>query len=667
MHKRAFYFRLALSNIRKNRKFYAPYILTGVGTAAMLYIMVYLTGHQDLNSLPGAASVKSFLYFGSVIIGIFAAIFLFYTNSFLMKQRKKEFGLYCVLGMEKRHLGLAQFHETLIVAFCSVLGGGACGILFSKLVLLLLCRIVHFQIPMGFTVSYTGIALVAVFFLAVYFVILLFNLIHIARVSPAELMRESRSGQKEPKTRWPFTVIGILALGGGYGIALTVQSPLSAIPLFFVAVLLVILGTYCLFISGSIAVLKLLRKNRGYYYQTKHFTGVSGMLYRMKQNAVGLANICILSTMVLVMVSTTVALNFGMEDILNTRYPADISVSYSAPGEGVVDAAVERIRALADEEGVTITSIRQNNSISILARETEDGFDAENTDYYINDSDIATLCFITTDEYERNTGDSVTLEENEALAYSKGYAIPETFSLMGQTITVRGAPDENPISGEMAAHIGRIYYLVVSPDTFRFLAGQKAPQSVIYVDVDAGDDAQIAFYASIVNELAETVTGNYVNENGETVPFEYSVMYGECRAEGAADFYSLYGGFLFLGLFLGLMFIMATILIIYYKQITEGYSDKERFRIMQQVGMSEREVKTSIHSQVLTVFFLPLLTAAIHVAFAFRIIVMLLAVLNLTNVSLFVWCTVGTFAVFTVLYAAVYAVTAREYYRIVHA
>jgi len=232
MNKRAFYFRLALQNIRKNRKFYAPYILTGVGTAAMLYIMAYLTGHRDLSSLPGSSSVRSFLYFGSVIIAIFTAIFLFYTNNFLMKQRKKEFGLYCVLGMEKRHLGLVQFHETLIVAFCSILAGIACGILFSKLVLLLLCQIVHFEIPMGFSVSFAGIAAVAAFFLAIYFVILLFNLIHIARVSPAELMREGRSGQKEPKTRWPFTVVGILALGGGYGIALTVQSPLSAIVLF---------------------------------------------------------------------------------------------------------------------------------------------------------------------------------------------------------------------------------------------------------------------------------------------------------------------------------------------------------------------------------------------------------------------------------------------------
>ncbi|NCB51035.1 MAG: ABC transporter permease [Clostridia bacterium] len=665
MNKRAFYFRLALSNIRKNRKFYAPYILTGVGTAAMLYIMAYLTSHRDLRQLPGSASVEAFLTFGSVIIGIFAAIFLFYTNSFLMKQRKKEFGLYCVLGMEKRHLGLVQFHETLIVAFLSVSAGVACGILFSKLVLLLLCRIVRFEIPMGFTVSGIGIAVVAAFFLAVYFIILLFNLIHIARVSPAELMRESRSGQREPKTKWPFTVLGLLSLGGGYGIALTVKSPLSAIFLFFIAVLLVIIGTYCLFTSGSIAVLKTLRRNKRYYYQTRHFTNVSGMLYRMKQNAVGLGNICILSTMVLVMVSTTVALNIGMEDILNTRYPADISVSYSDPGKGVVEAAAERIRSLADENDVSITSILQENSVTILVRETENGFQTGDTDYYIDDSDIANLCFLTTDEYERNTGNGIELGENEALAYSKGYTVPKTFTLMDRTFTVREVLDENPASGKMGARIGKVYFFVVSPETFQFLSGNAAEESVIYVDVDADNDTQIAFFSAIVSELAEKVTGSYINESGETVAIEYSVMYGESRAQGSADFYSLYGGFLFLGIFLGLMFIMATILIIYYKQITEGYSDKERFRIMQQVGMSEREVKTSIRSQVLTVFFLPLLTAAVHVAFAFRIIVMLLAVLNLTNVSLFAWCTLGTFAVFALLYAAVYAVTAREYYRIV--
>jgi putative ABC transport system permease protein len=662
MNKRAFYYRLALSNIRNNRKFYAPYILTGIGTAAMFYIMIYLTAHRDLNKLPGAGHMASFLGFGCVIIAIFSAVFLFYTNSFLMKRRKKELGLYCVLGMEKRHLGRVQFHETLAVAFCSIAGGIACGILFSKLVLLLLCRLVHFEIPMGFTVSDTAAAATAGVFMAIFFVIFLFNLIHIARVSPVELLRESSYGQREPKTKWLITAIGILALGGGYAIALLVDSPLSAVLLFFVAVVLVIIGTYCLFTSGSIAALKTLRKNKRYYYRTKHFTSVSGMLYRMKQNAVGLANICILSTMVLVMVSTTVALNAGMEDILNTRYPADISVTYHAPGEGVVEAAAARIRELAEEAGVTVTSLYWNNTINICAEATPEGFD---TDCTTGNANYAELYVISTDEYARESGSTVRLGENEVLAYSKGYAMPDVFSLMGRTFTVSEILDKNPMNGKIGSQIGKTYFLVVSPETFDFLGGQVAPQSVIYMNVDADADTQTALFRAISIDLSESVTGSYVDENGETVPVEYSVMYGECRAEGAADFYSLYGGFLFLGLFLGLMFVMATILIIYYKQITEGYDDRERFRILQQVGMSEQEVRASIRSQVLVVFFLPLLTAAVHVTFAFSIITKLLAVLNLTNISLYAWCTLGTFAVFALLYAAVYALTAKVYYRIV--
>jgi putative ABC transport system permease protein len=243
--------------------------------------------------------------------------------------------------------------------------------------------------------------------------------------------------------------------------------------------------------------------------------------------------------------------------------------------------------------------------------------------------------------------------------------MPDVFSLMGRTFTVSEILDKNPMNGKIGSQIGKTYFLVVSPETFDFLGGQVAPQSVIYMNVDADADTQTALFRAISIDLSESVTGSYVDENGETVPVEYSVMYGECRAEGAADFYSLYGGFLFLGLFLGLMFVMATILIIYYKQITEGYDDRERFRILQQVGMSEQEVRASIRSQVLVVFFLPLLTAAVHVTFAFSIITKLLAVLNLTNISLYAWCTLGTFAVFALLYAAVYALTAKVYYRIV--
>lgn len=665
MNNRAFYFRLAMSNIRKNRKFYAPYILTGIGTAAMFYIMVYLTSHKDLSKLPGAGSLAFFLVLGSVIIALFSAVFLFYTNSFLMKRRKKELGLYCVLGMEKRHLGQVQLHETLAVAFCSIAGGIACGILFSKLVLLLLCRIVRFQIPMGFTVSGIAAAATAAVFAAIFFVIFLFNLIHIARVSPVELLRESSYGQKEPKTKWLITVIGVLALGGGYAIALLVKSPLSAIFLFFVAVVLVITGTYCLFTSGSIAVLKLLRKNKRYYYRTNHFISISGMLYRMKQNAVGLANICILSTMVLVMVSTTVALNIGMEDILSLRYPADINIFYTAPGDGVAEAATERIRALADEQSIKITSIRREDSVSFLARVTNGGFETVGSGYASSDPNLVYFYFMTADDYERLTGERVSPGENELLAYPDGCALPDTFSLDGTAYTVTGTLNDYPVKSGISAYMGKACFFVAASETYAALGRVTAPESAIYVDMSGTSEEQSAFNSLVSSDLSENLCGSYVTEGGEPIQVTYESMRSECRADNAQQFYALYGGFLFLGLFLGLMFVMATILIIYYKQITEGYDDRERFRILQQVGMSEREVKTSIRSQVLTVFFLPLVTAAVHVAFAFSIITKLLAVLNLTNVPLYAWCTLGTLAVFALLYAAVYMLTAKVYYRIV--
>lgn len=673
MNKGALYHELAYQNIKNNRKFYIPYILTGVIVVMMFYIIMFLANHEGMGKVYGGSYLNQFLYFGVIIIAIFSVIFLFYTNSFLIKRRTKEMGLYIVLGMEKRHLARVQLFETLYVGLASIIGGLACGILFSKLSMLILAKTLNFTTPLGFRISSFALLVTAAVFACIYFLIFIHNLIAVGRAKPIELLHSGNVGEKEPKSKWLLTILGVLCLGSGYAIAMLVKSPLSAIMLFFVAVVLVIIGTYLLFTTGSVTLLKALKNNKKYYYKTNHFISVSGMIYRMKQNAVGLANICILSTMVLVMLSSTVSLNIGVEDILNSRYPADILVNYRDPGDGVIDATVERIKSLADQKGVKIEGIETISSLSFSIGKDGDNYTAEQ-DFSVSNSDIGVFSFITTNEYERRTGVKLELGENEVLVHPTSFAFGESFTLFGQEFKVKEISDSFPREGEVSVQILNISDFVVSSETFdKIYALQKEAykdnssniESVIYLDIDATDEQTLEFYNEMSANISESLTGSYVMESGKIVDITYCSQYSECRAENSSEIYGMYGSFLFLGIFLGLLFIMATILIMYYKQLTEGYNDKERFEIMQKVGLSHTEIKKSIHSQILVVFFLPLAASVLHMCFAFRIISLLLATLSLTNISLFIICTICTIAAFAVIYAIVYALTAREYYKIV--
>ncbi|NLW66020.1 MAG: FtsX-like permease family protein [Clostridiales bacterium] len=673
MNKGSLYPKLAFQNIKNNRKFYIPYMLTGIIVVMMFYIILFLANHEGMGKVYGGRYLNEFLSLGTIIIAMFSVIFLFYTNSFLMKRRKKELGLYIVLGMEKRHLARVQLFETLFVGLMSIAGGIACGILFSKLSMLIMGKILRFETPLGFSVSVLALYVTAAVFFCIYLLIFIHNLIAVGKAKPIELLQSGNVGEKEPKTKWVLTVIGTLCLLGGYAIAILVKSPLSAITLFFVAVILVIIGTYMLFTTGSITLLKSLKNNKNYYYQTRHFISVSGMIYRMKQNAVGLANICILSTMVLVMLSGTVALNVGMEDILNKRYPADIIMTYNDPGDGVVDAAVEEIKAFADERNVEIEQLDVVTDLSFVVSKNGDEYTGEKT-YSADTSRIGIFDFVTTDEYERRTGEKLELGENEVYLHSDGFDFGDSFTLFGQELHVNGKLESFPREGENSAMILNVTGIVVSPETFDKICDLQREaygddcsniKSNIYLDIEGTDEQESEIFQDMYKELSEKVSGSYVTEDGRTVELTFYSFYGECRSENSSEIYSMYGSFLFLGIFLGILFIMATILIMYYKQLTEGYNDKERFEIMQKVGLSRPEIRKSIHSQILVVFFLPLLTAVLHMAFAFKIITKLLALLNLTNVTLFVICTVCTIAVFAVIYGIVYALTAREYYKIV--
>lgn len=607
------YEKLAVTNLKNNRKTYVPYIFTGVLTVMMFYIIDALSRGEGITQ----NTLKICLQYATGVIIVFAVIFLFYTNSFLIKRRKKEIGVYNILGMGKRHIARMMAVETILTAGISILGGLVFGIIFGKLMYLLLLKILHNSVDMQFSVNGTAIVQTVILFAGIFLLTYLYNILQIQLVNPVELLHGGNQGEKEPKSRWLLVIVGVAALGNGYWIALTTEAPLEALLKFFVAVVCVIIGTYALFIAGSIVVLKILRKNKAYYYNPKHFTSVSGMIYRMKQNGAGLANICVLSTMVLVMVSTTVSLYAGMEDILDSRFPRDVSIVCNEADTNNEETLQRLIKEQCEKAGVKITDrvrYRYGSMNAVLK-----GNNLEKIEQYYPDNHFYYV-------------EMITQEENIA----------------GQNYQVKKELSEMTSQPKSTVEMYKTLYIV-----FANAEQIERIESFSYADkfnLKGDDGKQKETLEQIQNEFYEK--------------FPDGTM--ESRMLSRSSFYELYGGLFFIGIYLGSMFIMATVLIIYYKQISEGYDDRERYQIMQKVGMSKKEVKRSIRSQVLSVFFLPLVVAVIHVAVAFKVMTKILGVLNLTNVSLFAVCTIITIAVFAVFYIIVYSITAKEYYRIVN-
>lgn len=664
-----FYARLAASNIRKNRQIYFPYIITCIITIAFYYIMKSLSLNDGLDSLYGGGTIRTTLGLGCNIVMIFAVIFLFYTNSFLMKRREKEFGLFHILGMEKKHLMRVTGMETLYIAILGLGFGFLFGIILDKAMFLLILRVLGREISLGFHISGEAISSTVILFLVIFFLIFLNAARRLGFSKPIELLKGSNVGEKEPKANWLLAILGALSLGSGYYLAVTVQNPVAAIGIFFIAVILVIVGTYLLFTAGSIVLLKILRANKRYYYKTKHFIGISGMLYRMKQNAVGLSNICILSTMVLVMISSTSALMIGSDDLISSRYPYDFifysqeenygETDYSAR-EAIIDQALKN-NGLTEKESVRLrtlefTAIKENNKFSIMEIDIES---------FINDFEI--LAFITLDDYNRATGENRTLNDDEVLVCSNRVKIKSDLFILDDfqfKIVEEMKSFEYVGGGALASNIASSHIIVVkSPEILNEVYEYQKEQFKDMADgidylygirVDGEEEAALSAYEEIRNGL-----------NNLELPENEVTGRIESKAEGAQSFYDVYSGLFFIGIFLGVLFTVAMILLIYYKQITEGYYDRDRYVIMQNVGMSQKDVKASIHSQILTVFFLPLVTAGIHLIFAYPIVEKILAILNLSNTRLYVYCTIGCFAVFSLSYVAVYGWTAKLYYGIV--
>ena len=658
----AIYGKLALTNLKNNRKTYVPYILTSILTVMMYYIMDALSRNDSIVD----PSLQSVLTCAVGVIMIFAVIFLFYTNSFLIKRRKKEIGVYNILGMGKRHIAQMLAVETVVTAAASIGAGLVFGIIFSKFMYLVLLKILHYDVRMDFEISGESIRYTLILFVVIFLMTLVFNLFQIKVSNPVELLRGGNQGEKEPKTKWLLTLAGVLLLGTGYFIAVTTDKPLAAIQSFFVAVICVILGTYALFIAGSVALLKMLRKNKKFYYQTKHFSAVSGMIYRMKQNAVGLANICILSTMVLVMISTTISLYVGMEDILKNRFPQEFEAKTnisSAEADQALDVIVDEELVKA---GVTASSVMRYHFGGLVALKEEDGFTLQQFGNYQAD-DVVDVDLIPLEDYNQMEGVRETLAPDEAYVYCTGEDWGrdsvrlgnKTYRIVKELGNLKIAPKD------AEALVEGYYFIVADEEQIQEMLRQVYEGSGMQEDWVAQmstPNYRVAFDLEGEEKAALSAMQNIKSRVEEEIPAGFC----EGKELSREEFYYLYGGLLFIGIYLGALFLMATVLIMYYKQISEGYDDRERYQIMQKVGMSKREVRSSIRSQVLIVFFLPLLAAVIHIAVAFGVITKLLAVLNLVNVPLFLVCTVVTVAAFAVFYGVVFSLTAREYYKIVN-
>lgn len=666
------YFKLAKTNLSNNKPFYIPYIISSIITVAMLYMMSFLSDNKGLNKIMGADSLATIFRLGVGIIVIFSYIFLFYTNSFIIKRRKKEIGVYNILGMEKRHLSKVLFVETIYSAIISLVCGIIVGIVFSKFILMVLYGIIGIHKTVEFFVNIHGIILCVVSFGILFLLTFLYNFMQIKLANPIELLRGTNVGEREPKTKIFMTIVGVVCLAIAYYIAITTENPLNVLTLFFVAVLLVIIGTFALFTAGSIALLKLLRNNKKFYYNKRHFMAVSGMLYRMKQNAAGLASICILSTMVLVVISTTVSMYVGIQDELMARYPNDVCVTVDY--NSVIDKSSEIEKAIFDEiDSAEVKNKKAFSYLSVFVGQKGDNFttDKEHLSYqnsylfYILSKDD----FIKRDNSFKDKigniskGEAVVVlnkkyDKKDIKIFGKNYKVNKSFEHM----------EDNDLY--MISTLNGLGYIILDNDESvqelydmqeKMLGkGANYYTNKIRFDFKSGNKKQkAAAYKKIDNAVKK-----YFKENKNDKK-EISSYWVESRQENEQNFYLLYGGLFFLGIFLGTMFLIVTVMIIFYKQITEGYDDRERYQILEKVGMSSREVKDTIKSQIRIVFVLPIFAAAVHVTAAFPMVNRILKMLNLNNEKLFAGCLAATIIVFAVIYYLVFKVTSMAYYKIV--
>ena len=657
-----FYLKLASTNLKKNHRGYLPFLISMLFLVAINTMTQVIVNNEGMRALPGGDSASSMFGLGHIVIMIFTVIFSFYTNSFLLKQRKKELGLYNILGLGKRELYQLMIWESFLSFFIVLITGLITGVVLSKLAFLVLRRLISVGNEFVFQLLPESLGFVSLLFLGIFFLLLLINCWQIKKTNPISLLHGSKKGEQEPKARWIISILGLVFLGSGYGIAVTIDSPISALTLFFVAIILVILGTYCLFMAGSIALLKLLKRNERFYYKTNHFISISSMMHRMKQNAAGLASICILSTMVLVTAATTGSLFFGQKDVENTRYPRDVMISTVQQPEKV-KAAIEAVSA--EKQAPITKQVYLTSTKSIMFQPKNGNYQLTPLEDFYNSKSatIALISFMTAQEYAKHTDETVNLKDDEIYFYPvSGDIDGNQLKLENQKFKIKKRINKFPGINQQIELTD--YFVVVLAnqsvleqclsDWFpkKAVAAENYPEYNFMFNTDLkGEKNQLDFAQTLRNQLNQQLGDSQVR-----IVDKYTFV---------SENKIFTGGFFFLGIIFGATFILATALIIYYKQISEGIDDRERFEILQKVGMSHREVKKVIRSQVMMVFSFPLVVAVIHLGFAFPLIKKLLVLFGLVNWKLFLLVCVIVTVIFAILYFVVYRLTARSYYQLV--
>ena len=656
-----FYSKFALNNLVKNKRFILPYILSTIFTIASFYILTSLSLGKNLDKLPqGISATKQVLGFGVIVIAIFSAIFLFYTYSFLIKRRVREFGLYSVLGMTKKQIARILILETIFIAVLTLVFGLAFGLLFDKLMLLVLLKLFTAGVSFGFVITPIAVFLTILLFGGIFFLLLIYTVIKISRLKIVALLKEENHGEREPKARFILAILGLGLTGYGYYLAQTIQNPIKAITMFFVAVLAVIFGTYLIFMAVSITVLKLMKNNKTFYYKPRNFISVSGLLYRMKRNAVGLANICILSTMVLVTMGTTSALYAGSEDAYNTRFPRDIIINGYRSTEGKLAEIEKNVKKATQDAGVETKDLVSYNMLNVVGRlnGTEINYESEFTGSF---DKIKTIVVLELKDNNKVSKEQKTLNAGETLLFidKKGKYEANEITVQGVNLKIKEKLTDFPGAlGTAAANIMDTYYVVVKDN-----ADVKKIESALKKKLNISDgEGEIFNYVGF--NISDKSKEAKVIENFKQLEKEGNINI-EGKAENETNFKGFYASFLFIGVFISMIFVVSQVVIMYYKQISEGYEDKGKFGIMRKVGLTDKQIKQSIRSQVLMIFFAPLAVATLHTVVAYPFIEKILKLFLATNNNVFLIALAVTIAVFGVFYLIVYLITSRIYYRII--
>lgn len=668
--KKGLFTHLARNGIKNNEKLYKPYILASVGMTAMFYIIFALSEAPFLSDIPGGNSAGLVLSLGIIVVGVFAVIFMFYINSFLIRTRTKEFGLYNILGMSRRHIAKIVAIETLIAAGISISGGLLGGVLFEKLAEMLFARMIGEIADYSLSIDLFACGITAAVFLGIFLLVMCRSMFRIFRLKTIDLLKSENVGEKPPKAKWVLTLIGALLLGGAYYLAVAMAAPIQAVTMFFIAVIMVIIATYILFISGSVSLCRGLQKNKKYYYRADHFVSLSSMVFRMKRNGAGLASICILSTMVLVMISSTSCLYFGKDASLMARYPTDISYRVRFNPDVTNDRIAETkndmiplYQSLLIENGGRMSSV-VDFTYTITEGLLKDGVITKGDSYFdtsLTDVvDVWDFYFVTTDDYNRYMGTDISLSDDEAIVcnYHDRYPYDTITTPFGKTYKITESTKDFFVFGSIASNITSASAFVVN----------KLPKldTELLVYWEYGFDTGVG--GPMQYEIYQAMDPIILGHAEALIERDDSYMYyisSDCRYMNRADFFGMYGGLFFLGITLSIIFICALVLILYYKQISEGYEDRARYDIMRKVGMSREDIKKNVNSQMGSVFYLPLLAAVIHLGFALPMIFGMLKLFSVTEVSSLLTTAAVSAVLFGVIYTIVYRITSNSYYKLV--